>query len=266
MTSSNKSGGTVKRTPPTRKAAQARERANARRIVEQQRARDRRRKVTMWTTIGVVLVLIIAGGIGYGIMSSQDAKSAAKLTTPSVAVDGGTAFAVGTGPVVIDLYEDFMCPVCNEFEKTDGATIKQMIADNKVTVRYHPVAILNESSSGTNYSSRAAGAAAAAAQEGKFIQYHDVLYQNQPAEGSTGLDNAKLIELGRSVGLTGSTFADAVNNKTYDSWADNVTNTFAKRGYSGTPTVVIAGKQYRNTQSAYPTPAELTTLVSTATK
>jgi protein-disulfide isomerase len=265
MTSANKPGA-VKKTPPTRKAVQARERANARRIVEQQKARERRRKVTMWTTIGVVLVLIIAGGIGYGIMSSQDKKSAAKLTTPSVAVDSGTAFTVGTGTVVIDLYEDFMCPICNEFEKTDGATIKQMIADHKVTVRYHPVAILNESSNGTNYSTRAAGAAAAAAQEGKFIQYHDVLYQNQPAEGSSGLTDAKLIDLGKSVGLTSTTFANAVNNKTYDSWADNATNTFSKRGYNGTPTVVIGGTQYKNPQSAYPTPAELTTLVANAAK
>jgi protein-disulfide isomerase len=265
MTSANKPGA-VKKTPSTKKAAQSRERAQARRIVEQQKARERRRRVTMWTTIAVVLVLIVAGGIGYGIMSSQDKKTAGKLTTPTVAVDSGTAFAVGTGPVVIDLYEDFMCPICHEFETTDGATIQQLITQNKVTVRYHPVAILDESSSGTNYSTRAAGAAAAAAEGGKFIQYHDVLYQNQPAEGSSGLTNAKLIDLGKSVGLTSASFADAVNNKTYDSWADSVTNTFSKRGYNGTPTIVIAGKQYQNAQSAYPQPAELTSLITQAAK
>jgi protein-disulfide isomerase len=265
MTSANKPGA-VKKMPPSRKAAQARERANARRIVEQQKARERRRKVTMWTTIGVVLVLLVAGGIGYGIMSSQDKKTASKLTTPTVAVDSGTAFAVGTGPVVVDLYEDFMCPICHEFETTDGTTIAQLVSQNKVTVRYHPVAILDPSSNGTNYSTRAAGAAAAAAEGGKFIQYHDALYQNQPAEGSSGLTNAKLIDLGKGVGLTSAAFADAVNNKTYDSWADNVTNTFSKRGYQGTPTIVIGGKQYTNAQAAYPQPAELTTLVTQATK
>jgi protein-disulfide isomerase len=265
MTSANK-GGAVKRTPPTKKAAQARERANARRIVEQQKARDRRRRITMWTTIGVVLVLIVAGGIGYGIMSSQDKKTASTLTTPTVAVDSGTAFAVGTGPVVVDLYEDFMCPICHEFETTDGATIKQLISENKVTVRYHPVAILDPSSNGTNYSTRAAGAAAAAAEGGKFIEYHDALYQNQPAEGSSGLTDAKLVDIGKSVGLTSASFADAVNKKTYDSWADNATDTFSKRGYNGTPTIVIAGKQYQNAQSAYPQPAELTSLVTAATK
>jgi protein-disulfide isomerase len=244
--------------------ARARERANARRIVEQQRARERRRNVTLWTTVGVILALLAAGIIGYGVMASQDKTAAGKLTTPSTAVDDGTAFNAGTGPVTIDLYEDFMCPICRAFETADGATLQQLIAQNQVTIRYHPVAILNASSNGTNYSTRAAGAAAAAAQEGKFVAYHQVLYANQPAEGSNGLSNAQLIDLGKSVGLTSSGFASAVNTGTYNAWADHVTETFAQRGYTGTPTVVVAGKQYQNAQRAYPTAAELTNLVAAA--
>jgi protein-disulfide isomerase len=242
----------------------ARERANARRIVEEQKARERRRAITLWTVAGVVLALIAAGLIGYGMMASQDKAAAGKLSVPSVAVDSGTAFAAGTGPVTIDLYEDFMCPVCRAFETADSATLKQLIAENKVTVRYHPVAILNSSSNGTNYSTRAAGAAAAAAQAGKFAAYHGVLYANQPEEGSDGLSNAQLVDLGRSVGLTGSDFADAVNSGRYNAWADRATETFSQRGYTFTPSIVIAGKLYQSTQHAYPTPAELTSLVAAA--
>jgi protein-disulfide isomerase len=256
--------GTNKKTPPSRKANQARERANARRIVEQQRAAERRRKVTLWTTIGVVLVLVISGLVGYGVMAGQQKTNASKLTTPSAAVDSGTAFAVGTGPVTIDLYEDFMCPICHEFENASGATIKQLVAQNKVTVRYHPVAILDASSNGTQYSTRAAGAAAAAAEGGKFIAYHDILYANQPQEGSDGLTNAQLIDLGKQVGLTSASFADAVNNKTYDAWADKATETFSQRGYSGTPTVVVAGKQVTGAHGSFPGPTDLTNAVTKA--
>jgi protein-disulfide isomerase len=234
-----------------------RDRGKAQRIVEQQRAAERRRKVTLWTTIGVVVVLIVAGLTGWVVVAGQDQG---KVNTPSVAIDSGTAFQVGTGTVTVDLYEDFMCPICHEFETQDGPTIKQLVADNKVTVRYHPVAILDRESNGTEYSTRAAGAAAAAAEAGKFIEYHDVLYQNQPSEGSDGLTNAKLIELGKSVGLTSSSFADAINNKTYTAWAGKVTDTFSSRGYTGTPTVVVAGKQL----TGVPTPAQLTQAVNTA--
>ncbi len=236
-----------------------RDRGRAQRIVEAQKAADRRRKVTLWTTIGVVLVLVVAGLTGWVVIASQNKG---KVATPSVAVDSGTAFTVGSGPVVIDLYEDFMCPICHEFETQSGATIKQLVSQNKVTVRYHPVAILDSSSNGTNYSTRASGAAAAAAEGGKFIEYHDILYQNQPSEGSNGLDNAKLISLGRQVGLTSTAFSDAVDNKTYDKWADQVTDTFAKRGYTGTPTVLVAGKQLA--PNSVPTTAQLTAAVTAA--
>jgi protein-disulfide isomerase len=229
-----------------------RDRAAARKIVEQQKAAAKRRKVTIWTSVAVVAVLVIAGLIGFGVYANQSKTTASKAVTPSVAVDSGTAFAVGTGPVTIDLYEDFMCPICRQFEIDSGSTINQLVADKKVTVRYHTVAILDDSSQGTKYSTRAAGAAAEAAQEGKFKEYHDVLYQNQPAEGSSGLADAKLIELGKSVGL-GDTFANAVNNKTYDAWVATVTDTFAARGFNGTPTIVVNGKQLTGPNNSVPT-------------
>ncbi|GAA0489894.1 membrane protein [Paractinoplanes deccanensis] len=229
--------------------------AQARRIVEQQKAADKRRKVTIWTTVAVFAVLIVAGGIGWGVLANQDKKTeASQVTTPSVAVDEGTAFAVGSGPVTVDLYEDFMCPICNEFEQQTGSTIDKMVTDKRITVRYHPVAILDEASNGTKYSTRSAGAAAAAAQDGKFTEYHKVLYANQPEEGSDGLTDAKLIELGKSVGL-GTTFEAAVNDKTYDNWATKVTETFASRGYNGTPTIVVNGKQVEGPNNTLPTTA-----------
>lgn len=227
------------------------QRAAARRIVEQQKAADRRRAVTVWTSVAVVAVLLIAGLIGYGMWSAQrdDTSSAA---TPASAVDEGTAFAFGDGPVTVDIYEDFMCPACHQFEQQSGALLEQLIADRKVTVRYHPIAILDRFSNGTEYSTRSAAAAAAAAEAGKFQQFHQVLFDNQPAENSDGLDNARLIELGRSVGLTDAAFADAVNNGTYEGWATKATETASARGVTGTPTVLVNGKQLPN-----PTPAEL---------
>jgi protein-disulfide isomerase len=241
-----------------------RDRAAARRIVEQQKAAARRRRVTIWTSVAVVLVLVAASLIGWGVYTNQQKKTdAAQVTAPSVAVDNGTAFSVGTGPVTVDLYEDFMCPVCRQFETSNGDTIKQMIADKKITVRYHTVAILDPSSNGTKYSTRAAGAGAAAAEAGKFVEYHDVLYDNQPEEGSSGLTDAKLIELGKSVGL-GDAFAQAVTNKTYDNWVSTVTETFASRGYNSTPTVVVAGKQVQGANGSVPTADVLTQAITAA--
>jgi protein-disulfide isomerase len=246
------------------KGGRERDRNSARRIVEQQKAAERRRRVTIWTSVAVVVVLVAAGLIGWSVLSHQDKTTASKLTVPAGVVDDGTAWAVGTGPVKLDLYEDFMCPICHNFENQSGAAIKQLVAQNKVTVQYHTVAILDDSSSGTKYSTRAAGAAAAAAIGGKFIEYHDALYANQPEEGSSGLTNAKLIDLGKSVGLTSDAFVNAVNQQTYDPWVATVTNQFSQRHFTGTPTIVVNGKVLQGPNQTVPTTDLLTQTINQA--
>jgi protein-disulfide isomerase len=246
------------------KGGRAREQGNARRIIEQQKAAERRRRVTIWTTVTVVVVLVAAGLTGWGLLAHQKHTTASKLTVPAGVVDGGTAWKEGDGPVKVDLYEDFMCPICNNFQKASGDTIDQMVAQHKITVQYHMVSILDANSNGTKYSTRAAGAAAAAAIEGKFVQYHHALYANQPEEGSNGLTNAKLIDIGKSVGLTDTAFVNAVNNETYDAWVSNVTDQFASRGFNGTPTIVVNGKVLQGPNQTVPTTALLTQTVDQA--
>ncbi|MCA2215435.1 DsbA family protein [Jidongwangia harbinensis] len=241
-----------------------RDRARARRIVEHQKAQARRRTVTMWTSVSVVLVLVVAGLIGWGMLADQEKATAGALRTPAAAVDDGTAFAVGNGPVTVDVYEDFLCPICHVFENESGATLRQLATTGRITLRYHPIAILDRASNGTRYSTRSAAAAAAAAEGGKFSEYHDVLFANQPAEGSDGLDDARLVELGRSVGLNSTAFADAVTGRTYWSWAAKATDTASARGVTGTPTVHVDGKAITEPSGGPPRPATLEAAVAAA--
>jgi protein-disulfide isomerase len=230
-------------------------RTDAKRVVQQQLAKERRRKQTLLTTAIAVAVLLIAGLISWGVLAGQSA-TAKDAAVPPAAVDEGTGFAVGNGPVKVDIYEDFMCPICGTFEEQAGPTLAKLAADGKVTVVYHPIAILDRYSS-TQYSTRAAAASAAAAQGGAFLAFHDALFDRQPAEGGAGLDDATLVDIGRSVGLTDATFADAVTVGTYRGWATQVTDTASARGVTGTPTVLVNGKKLDN-----PTPEALTAAVT----
>jgi protein-disulfide isomerase len=230
-------------------------RTDAKRVVQQQLAKERRRQRTVLTSAVAIAVLVIAGLIGWGVLAGQNNDP---VSTPAVAVDQGTGFAVGTGPVKIDVYEDFICPACGNFEKSAGSAITRLVTDGTVTVVYHPIAILDRYSS-TEYSTRAAAASAAAAQGGKFIEFHNALFAQQPEENSAGLSDAKLIEIGRSVGLTDPAFATAVKDGTYRGWATKVTDTASARGVTGTPTVLVAGKAIDQ-----PTPDALTAAVAAA--
>ena len=100
--------------------------------------------------------------------------------------------------------------------------------------------------------SHSANAALAAADAGKFLQFHDALFANQPQEGKRGYDKAQLIELGKNVGITDSAFAQTVNAGTYDQQLNSAFQQISddpklqqdfgggQRGF-GTPTVTANG-------------------------
>lgn len=218
----------------------------AARVVREQLARERRRRRTMWTSIVAVLVLLIAGGIGYGLYASQQSDS---YTAPPGAVENGTGIASGTGPVTVDIYEDFMCPHCKEFEDAYGAAVTKLGADGKARLVYHPIAILDRAST-TNYSTRAAAAAGCAAAGGKFRDFAQALFAQQPSEGGAGLSDDQLVQIGSSAGLSESTFGQCVRDGTYDSWVRHVTDEASAAGVTGTPTVLVAGKKVELTAQA----------------
>lgn len=230
----------------------------AARVAREQLAQQQRRRRTWWTSLAVVAALLAAALLGWGLYTGQ--QETGPVRTPPGAVDDGTAFAIGNGPVPIDVYADFLCPACKQFEQASGATLDQLVTEGKARVVYHPIAILDRMSAEGDYSTRAAAASACAAVGGRFDEYHKALFAQQPAEGGPGLTDGRLIELGTSVGLTGD-FASCVRDGTYRSWAARATEVASGRGVTGTPTVLVAGKRVEQ-----PAPAALTAAVTAATK
>lgn len=214
------------------------DRKDAARVVREQIAREKRRKRTLWTSIGAVLVLVIAGLIGWSVYRSQKSGS---FTAPPGANPPGTGIVLGEGPVTIDLYEDYLCPVCKQFQQTSGPTVNQLISEGKAKVVFHPVAFLNRFST-TEYSTRSSAAAGCAAKGGKFKEFTDALFAKQPAEGSAGLSNDELIDIGAGVGLNRDDFGSCVKDGTYKPWTEHVTDDASKAGVTGTPTIKVNGK------------------------
>jgi protein-disulfide isomerase len=105
---------------------------------------------------------------------------------------------------------------------------------------YHPMNFLDEAST-TNYSTRAAAASGCAADGGLFAEYAHALFVNQPPEGGSGLSDQELADIGRAVGLTGTTFTACLSEARYRDWPTYVTARAAELGVEATPTVLVAG-------------------------
>ncbi|GAA1638087.1 thioredoxin domain-containing protein [Catellatospora bangladeshensis] len=217
----------------------------AARMVREQIAREQRRKRTMWISIAAVSALVIAGLIGWAIYAGGKTTD---YTAPKGANSAGTGIVSGTGPVVVDEYVDYLCPHCKSFHDEAAASIQQLANDGKITLVTHPVAYLDGAST-NRYSTRASAAAGCAAEYGKFTEYTDTLFQNQPAEGGAGPSDDDLIVFGRQVGL-GEDFAQCVKDKRFINWTNHVSEEAGRAGVSGTPTVMVNGKPVQASSTA----------------
>ncbi|TDB74349.1 thioredoxin domain-containing protein [Micromonospora sp. KC723] len=210
---------------------------DAARVVREQLAREKRRKRTLWTSVGAVVVLVIAGLIGWSVWAGQRTD---EFTAPKGANDAGTGIVIGSGPVTIDLYEDYLCPACKQFQQLSGDTLNQLVTEGKARVVFHPVAYLNRFST-TEYSTRSSAASGCAADGGKFKEFTDALFERQPPEGSAGLSDQELIDIGAGVGLNRDNFGSCVSDGRYRAWTEHVTEEASRANVTGTPTVKVNG-------------------------
>lgn len=195
----------------------------------------------------VALALVLIAGIaGWYTYESQRPEPSAG---PPPAGADAAGVKVGTGPVTVDVYADFMCPHCKDFEEAAAPILAGLVSDNKATVVYHPLAFLDRFSS-TRYSTRSAAASGCAADAGRFVEYANILYLNQPPENSAGLDDARLIELAGTAGIDTATFGQCVRDGRHTAWVDGVTEAATRAGVNGTPTVLVNGKKIESTPEA----------------
>jgi protein-disulfide isomerase len=204
--------------------------------------------------VAIVVALALVVGLGLWLQSRNkpaDLPAAIPVAAAGPAypvVPQGDTVVTGSpqAPVTVDIYEDFLCPGCAEFEMLYHQQLAQAAADGKARVVYHPVAILDDHSKPAGYSTLAAGAAFCAAEAGIFPRFHDSLFATQPAEEGPGWTSAQLQQLARDLGA-GDGFAHCMQAGT-----DRrvVASTKIARlfigglrpdGQFGTPSVVVNG-------------------------
>jgi protein-disulfide isomerase len=168
------------------------------------------------------------------------AASDLSIPVPKGSTPDGAGIAVGAGPVPIDVYIDFQCPFCRQFEVMARPTLDKLLADGVATLIFHPMNFL-DGVSPTAYSTRAAAASGAAADYDRFYGYSHELFVNQPPEGGPGLTDGQLLELGLGIGLRDPGFAEAIRVGRYLPWPSYVTERAVGRGVAGTPSVFVRG-------------------------
>lgn len=194
----------------------------------------------------------------YGALLTGKDGNIVTVRTPAVKLGHPvpTDASAHAGTANIVEFIDYQCPICLEFEETNLNNTADLVASGKATLEIHPVSILDRSSQGTRYSSRAANAAACVANfdPDEFLGVTAALYEYQPKEGSTGLTNAQLLKVLNVASASSPSITKCVTSETYKQWVTATTDeandgTFvhvakSPAQFQGTPSVFVNGVPY----------------------
>jgi protein-disulfide isomerase len=192
-------------------------------------------KTTRNLVVGMILLVVVAGA-GAALASNHAVKNASKPSAVEASDGDGIGFNPNA-PVKVDLYEDFQCPHCRDFEAVNSDYINKLITDRKIHAVFHPMSFIG------NESVLTAAASACASDQGKFLQMRTALFANQSVNENSGIwSNTKLIVLGHSLGIASTKYDECINNGQYLNWTKNVLDYAGKANINSTPTVLINGK------------------------
>jgi protein-disulfide isomerase len=196
----------------------------------------------------IILVLLVA--IAFVLFDAAGDKRSAAPASSSTAVPAGAtakgAIVVGTGPVTVTVYLDYLCPYCGRFERANSAELERLVADGTVRLELHPLAFLDKASRGTRYSTRTANAVASVADQapGVVLAFSDALFAHQPAEGGPGLTDEQIASIATGAGVPADVAATFTAGR-FEHWVATSTDAAFKRdGVTGTPTVKVNGKVF----------------------
>ncbi|NOZ48661.1 MAG: DsbA family protein [Chloroflexi bacterium] len=182
----------------------------------------------------VVLIAIAVPGNKTATLPSDGSSLSQRLGQP---VDG-RVIGAADAPVVVQVYEDFQCPHCQDFTAELEPTIMELVADGTVRYEYHHRFV-----SGPD--SIVAGAAAeCATDQGAFWEYHDALYAGIRSNPRIVQPDA-LKAIAVDIGLDSAKFDRCFDTQEHYEQMLRENNEASNRGINATPTILINGTKYQ---------------------
>jgi protein-disulfide isomerase len=151
-----------------------------------------------------------------------------------VSTDDDPSRGDASAPVTVVVFTDFQCPVCAATHPIVDEALKSYGNRVRLVVRDFPLPMHNNAR-------KAAEAAAAAAAQGKFFEYINVLFKNQ-----TALDVPSLKKYAADLGLDTARFNTALDGGQYAAEVDHDVEDGQQYGIEGTPTIFVNGVRLRD--------------------
>ena len=208
--------------------------------------------------VSSVLVLIVAGITIFFIVNNNDKNSTSPLAVATVEYQSipseGMTLGDPNAPVTFVEYADYQCPYCKQFAlQTEPKLIEDFVKTGKVKYEFRPMPILSPLplDNKGNESVRAAEASMCAMDQGKFWDFHHLLFQKQNGENVGIFSDANLTAYATDAGVDIPTFSTCLSSNTYQKTVLDSRAQGIKEGVSGTPWLFINGTHVPLTTGGY---------------
>ena len=214
--------------------------------------------------VGVVLAIVIIGGSAIAFLPvPQDSPKPStqsnefddifkKLTQP--VIQNASALGSDTANITIVEFGDYKCQYCARFHReTKSQLIDNFVDTGQVKFMFKDFVVNDRPSD--KQSTLAARASYCAAEQGKYWQYHDELYDNSKGEDVGWVTKEILNQFAQKVQLPDlMKFSECVDSQKYNDVVAQNNGLARSLGVSATPTFLIIkqGKQPEGIEGAQP--------------
>ena len=180
----------------------------------------------LFALVGAAIVIVV----GLILLNSRALN---QTPVASGQVSAGLSWGPADAPVRILEFSNFGCSHCKDFAAEDGKRLREEYeAAGKVRFDFMPFSL------GSAEPDAAANAAVCAADQGRFWDYHDLLFARQLVSADA-FSPASLKQYGQQLGLDASKFNTCVDTGAHADKVRQATREGTSRGVNATPTLFI---------------------------
>jgi protein-disulfide isomerase len=216
-----------------------------------QRERVRRRILIILLVAGTALLVVFAlilPGMREATGASSTKETPIVVITPR-AIDApvsGTSLGELNAPVKMDVWEDFQCSGCTYYSTNiEPQIIQAFIQTGKIYYTFHFMPFID---GGAGESHQAANAAMCASEQGRFWDYHEMLFANWTGENVGDYTDQRLVAFAERLGFDMAAFNKCFDANVYAGQINQDAQAGSKIGVPPTPGIFINGQKVVSSQ------------------
>ncbi len=189
-------------------------------------------------------------------LAIEPAQKSQKLISTNIIsstfmANGSPILGDPNAPITLIEFGDYQCHFCNvHFHNTEHSLLENFIDTGKVKMIFKDFTIIGPDSINAAHGTHCAN------DQGKFWEYHDILYNNWTGENNGWASSDNLIRFAQEVELNVDQWSDCMINERYSQIISNSNKDARDLGITGTPAFFVIGPDNKITRISGAQPYE----------